>query len=316
MEIAIDYSSLPKPNLNHTGIKIMNSKIKKQNLDIWDSNRNSWCHHWYRGLYNNNINFFERDHNKENGIYILYKAKNCIENNDMKEIHANFNALCGGAVGKWSPVSPIWHDGYVHPLHTNNNFIEKYNVGFDNPNHNLCFQNWKIVYNGAPYFYIAYCNLVDLNSPIAHDESTDDYIKFTNIYTTSNEMEEWYVNQHPYNSSFTMAGLFKLIIDWDISYNLFNNRESMATLCHSVMMAINMPDAIYEEIYNSTPTTPIHNYIKNIDTNSLSKNYSGSDTLISWFKDKYWELQDRYDREETIGELNENYYRKLNYIYR
>ena len=308
--IVDDPSNRPPMNLYFTGHNIMSPSRKIQNA-VWNSEKKAWMHRWCVEDIDGSGNFFEKENTRNSGIFILYKAQPVESALMHSDLFPNFKVLCNDYIGKYTTVHPDWEDGYIDPIFRPGGFGAPYGAEIHNENHNLSHQKWRVVYDGAPFFYIAFTNLVDLNKLIEYPINTDRYIQETEKYEISLELENLYISQHPFYAARTLGELFKLIMDWDICYNEFNNRENIAVLCHNVMRAVNMPQNVYDSIYNSLPDTCIAKYLKGIENfDQYGDKGETPNCAIEWFKEKYWDLQSTLSNSPNIENTDEFYYRK------
>ena len=300
----------PSMNLSFTGDTVL-SESKRLQWAVWNEEKNSWMHKWCVEDMDGPGDFFEKENKRQNGIFILYKAAKNPGQARTSDIYPNFQVECDNYVGNYFSAHPDWEEGYIDPMFRPGGFGAPYGAEVDNDKHNLSHQKWRIVYDGAPFFYIGFTNLVDLNKTVEYSSDTSRYVQETEKYEVSTDLEDLFVSQHPFYAARTLGELFKLIMDWDICYNDFNNRENIAILCHNVMKTIGMPQDIYDELYNSLPDTCISKYIKGIENfDQYGDRVATPISAVEWFKEKYWDLQHKTPGHFNISDINEFYYRK------
>jgi len=104
-------------------------------------------------------------------------------------------------------------------------------------------------------------------------------------------------------------------MDWDICYDTFNSRENMAILSHNVMMSIDMPKDIYEEIYQSMPDTVLRKFLLSSESVfDYGERPQTPESVINWLKEKYWDLRWTKTDIPNVKSQNEFYYRRRSLI--
>lgn len=266
----------------------------------WSQIRGKWGHHY--------IPILIRDqNNKDNGLYILSK---CIKNetySDVSDYVKGMNVACLPKAYKYIDVHPDWHPEFVYPV-CRETFAAKYGVTQDNPDRFLHTGGYCVPFDGSPYFFISYgylCDLTKKKKYIGKHQVIRDH-----LYEPSADFEIEYMQQHPYIAGRTISELFKLIMDWDISYHLFNNRENTAILCHNVMSGIDMPINIYNAIYENTPPSIIEKYLRGQKNHlDIGPRPVEDPIVIEWFAEKYWDLRYlKYHDTVNIISLNEDHH--------
>jgi len=294
-------------NFNHLKFRGWNLKDNNYSTEIYtnyDHESGRWYHRWVDGSQSRNFkNFFELDNTRQNGVFSVYQCLNCSEKQRGSEVYSDFNIYCDPFIDKYMPAHPEWVEGFINPLFREGSYAENFGASKDNPMRNHIMQNEFVIFDGKPNFYISYMDLVDMNkenTSLDNDwESSDNdayYNKVLRKYKISHELEDWYIKQRPHHCARTLGELFKLIIDWDLAYHHFDNREKIAVLCHNVMGSINMPVEVYNEIVQKMPPSVVVKYIKGdpapLDLGDRPKT---PDLVIEWFKNKYWDLRYTYN---------------------
>jgi hypothetical protein len=311
---AVDKDNLPPSDLMFMGL-FAHQKYQIESSSLWDNDRKKWYHYWVDGINEDNKNFFEKENERNSGLFCLYAAREQLSGLTPKQVFNHVDVFCDNPFKKWHDVHPNWSEGYINPLFEVGGFGAPYGAEITNPNHSLVMQKRKMIYDGSPYFFVSHCDFVDVNKPKVHPEGTSEFQTRLDLYEHSVELEDLYMLQHPFHAGRTLGELFKLIMDWDICFNSFNNREPMAILCHNVMMSIDMPADIYEIIYKEIPNTVIYKYLKN-EENAMNfgPRPQTPTEAVQWFKEKYWDLRNTKFDIPNITSLNEHYYRRRTLI--
>jgi len=259
-------------------------------LTFWDNEREKWAHSWIReDLRGNQRDFFDDDNKRTNGFYMILKCLDAGNYHRGSDVDTNLKIACDPFIDKFYPVQPSWPDKTKVPPFSHSDFASQFGVTEDNPNYNWVFQNLEIIYDGKPSFYINFTNLVNLNKK---DESATGFAEYLAPYEVSDELESWFMKIPPHNCARTLGELFKLIIDWDLTYHEFGNREEIAILCHKILGSIGLPVELYELIIKETPDSVVRRFLKN-DKNALDPGDRPEtpQALIDWCKEKYWDLR-------------------------
>ena len=299
--------------LKYRGIFFNENKFRFH-YEEWDEQKNKWRHKWTTEyLDGTKRDFFAFDNERQNGVFMILDCKDATLNSRLSEIHKHLNIVCNTYVGKYAGVEPNWADDWLNPIFEIGGFGEKFGASIENPKHNFVFQDTHIVFSGRPNFYISYTNLADLNKPVDHEN------KFLNVamgYEVSDELEDLYIKQHPHFCARTLGELFRLIIDWDLAYHHFNNKENIAYICHKILGSIEMPHEIYEDICNNIPDSVVAKYIKgDPDACNMGERPKTPESVIDWLRDKYWDLRNTLnDDVPNVGEVVENHYYKRYFI--
>jgi len=242
---------------------------------VWNEERQQWAHAWSEHL-------FKKDNDKQNGFYFIHKCREVKNLNYIDELLPYFTVGCRPACFDYHEVHPDWHEGYIDPIFRENSYASQYGSSSSNKWNGYMYSQFKVIYDGAPHFRILHASLADTSNGPSEDKT----------FNVAPELEEEHLKQHPQISARNLAELFRLIIDWDLAYHHFDNRENVAILCHDIMSTINMPDDIYNEVFNSIKDSPVSRYIKG-DSDALvnyPERHLASPGMIKWFEDKYFEL--------------------------
>jgi len=267
---------------------------------FWNQEKKMWGH---SGVEYNILN----QNNKDNGVYFISKAIQVTNQEYASDFVKELNVQCNGRAYKYVDVHPDWDQNFIYPVFRET-FATKYGVVDSNPDRFHCYENYIMPFDGAPYFFIHYSNLCDLtkkrNVKIKHEAVQD------HLYEISVDFEREFICQHPYIAARTLSELFKLIMDWDICYHIFNNRENTAILCHNIMSGIQMPNDICDLIYHSTPPSIIEKYLRgDPDYLNIGERPIEDERVMRWFAEKYWDLRYlKYHETVNIIELNEDHY--------
>lgn len=284
-------------------------------MTAWDMPRRKWFHKWLKyDLDGNEICFFEFDNQRTNGLFFINKALPALDKNKASDIHSNFNVVCNPIIDRYISVHPDWQPGWENPIFSEGSFAEQFGSGQDNPRRNSIFQDYHNVFDGHPYFYIEYTNLCDLNNMIKVADPGDPLL--LNCYAISDELEDWYLKQRPHHCARTMGELLRLIIDWDLAYHHFGNREEVAILSHKILGTIDMPIEIYEAIIEQIPPSIVVRYIKNDpDLFNFGERPKTPQIVSDWLREKYWSMRQHiYDEFLNVSEMDENHYCHRNLI--
>jgi len=267
---------------------------------FWNEERKKWGHC-------NIENHILNDNKRKNGIYHISK---CIKNTNFdnaSDYVKGMDVKCLPKSYSYVEVHPDWNEEFVYPIFRET-FAKKYGVTQDNPDKFLCYENYIVPFDGAPYFFIDYANLCNLNIKKAYN-GNHAYV-LDHKYEISNEFETEFIQEHPHIAGRTLGELFRLIIDWDLAYHYFGNRENTAILCHNILSTINMPTNIYNDIYNNTRPSMIEKFINNSkDALDIGERQETPDSVLSWFAEKYWDL--RYLKHHdnlNIKDINHNHH--------
>lgn len=268
----------------------------------WSQERNKWFH-------NGIEEFILKENERDSGLFWIQK---CIKNNydyrNASDYMPGLNVLCNPRSYNYIDAHPDFEEGFEYSLFRETYGV-KYGITRDNPDMFHTVERHLVIYDGAPYFFIGYNNLCDLNKKrkVVLDEYKRDH-----LYEVSPELEAEHIRQHPQVSARTLGELFRLIIDWDLAYHYFENRENTAVVCHDILSSINMPDNIYESIISSIAPSPVSRYIMN-DEKAL---YPGDrcktpNDVVEWLAEKYWDLRYlKYHEELNINLYTDNHYYK------
>lgn len=262
------------------------SELFKHRREEWNQEKQKWQHKWVSEyLDGTQRNFFDFDNERTNGVFMIMDCLDCHNNNKESEIYTVYNVDCDGYIDKFVQVQPSWEPGWIDPVFRDDDFGLQFKASSSNDKRNFLFQDMHIVYDGKPNFYITYTNIIDFDKPTDKDG-------FLLFYEVSNELEELYITQQPHYCARTLGELFKLIIDWDLAYHHFGNRENIAVLCHKIISTIEMPMNIYNLLCNEMPDSVIAKYIKGIaNPTELGPRPTTPQVVIDWFKEKYWDLR-------------------------
>jgi hypothetical protein len=283
-------------------------------LTFWDNEKEKWAHSWIREDLNGNLrDFFDHDNIRTNGFYMILKCLDATSYNKGSDVDKNQKIICDPFIDKYYPVQPCWPKETKYPPFKEFEFPAQFGVTELNDQYNWVFQNLEIIYDGRPNFYIDFTNLVNLNKK---DESASGFAKWLAPYEVSDELESWFMKIPPHNCARTLGELFKLIIDWDLAYHEFGNREEIAILCHKIIGSINLPIELYELIIKETPDSIVRRYLKN-DKNALElgDRPETPQILIDWCKEKYWDL--RYtsmDEIHNTPDVDDKHYYKRSIV--
>ena len=277
-------------------------------LTYWDIDRQKWAHKWKDiNLEGDEVDFFQSDNERKNGFFQILDCLDASSYQRGSEVYKDMDIVCDPYIDKYIPVIPGWTENSTDPMFSDNSFGKNYGVTKSNPRYNWVFQNLEIIYDGKPCFYIQFTNLCDLNK---RKEDVKGWARWLAPYEISTDLEEWYIQLPPHNRARSLGELFRLIIDWDLAYHHFNNREPIAILCHKILGTINLPHEIYDEIKKTTPPSVVVRYLKNEpNPASLGDRPITPQSLIDWAKEKYWDL--RYtsiDELHNVKEVDENHY--------
>lgn len=106
-------------------------------------------------------------------------------------------------------------------------------------------------------------------------------------FETSNDSNINPGTQSDYTAAKTLAGIFKLISEWDIvSKDPFNNQEDIAKKANLFIQNLNMNENIWDDINSLTEDLPLARYIRgNTDRSpELEDTYLSPDSLKQYFK--------------------------------
>jgi hypothetical protein len=267
---------------------------------FWNQERKMWGH---SGIEDHILN----QNNRDSGIYFISKAIRVTDQEYASDFVKELNVQCNGRAYKYVDVHPDWDEDFIYPVFRET-FAAKYGVLNSNPDRFHCYENYIMPFDGAPYFFVHYSNLCDLNKK-RNLQDKHEVVK-DHLYEVSVEFEKELICQHPYIAGRTLSELFKLIMDWDICYHLFNNRENTAILCHDIMSTIDMPKDICDEIYKNTPPSIIEKYLmgdqKCLD---IGDRPSENESVMEWFAEKYWSLRYlKHHEHSNIKEVNKNHH--------
>lgn len=288
-----------------------NGPLRKQFI-YWDENRQKWGHSWLEKKLDLSLfDFFLQDNDRENGFFMILQCLDVPHLNRASEARNDINIYCDPPIDRYISAEPHWQDtDWVNPIFRPGSFAEKFGVTMDNPKFNWVFSYNHVVYSGKPQFFIEYTNLVDLTKKIEYAEDDPRSVVDLFPYEVCPELEEWYIKQNPHFCARNLAELFRLIIDWDLAYHHFGNREIMGTLCHAILGTIDMPPEIYDLIYSSIPESVVSRYLRgNINAAELGEKPVSPPELLNWCKEKYWDLRDTHiDELHNVGDINDNHY--------
>jgi hypothetical protein len=283
-------------------------------LTFWNDEREKWAHSWIKeDLNGNQRDFFGDDNKRTNGFYMILKCLDAINYDRGSDVDANLKIVCDPFIDKFYPVQPCWPSESKNPPFRGFEFPAQFGVTEDNPRYNWVFQNLEVIYDGKPNFYIEFTNLADLNRI---DESATGVAKLLSPYEVSEELESWFMKIPPHNCARTLGELFKLIIDWDLAYHEFGNREEIAILCHKILGSINLPVELYELIIKETPDSVVRRYLKN-DKNALEAGDRPvtPQKLIDWCREKYWDLRHTsIDEIHNTPPVDDSHYRRRSLV--
>ena len=301
--------------LEYRGVTYNHSSLKFH-YEEWDEEKLKWRHKWTtQYLDGTKRDFFEYDNHRQDGVFMILDCLNVTNNNRLDEIHPHLNVYCNEYVDKYTPVEPSWTHGWINPIFEKGGFGERFGAGMDNPRHNFIFQDTHVVFDGRPNFYISYTNLVDFDKPIEHESK---FLKAFAGYHPSDELEDLYIKQHPYFCARTLGELFKLIIDWDLAYHHFNNKENIAIICHKILGSIDMPIDVYNDLAYKMPDSVVSKYLKGHDNpTDIGERPKTPESAINWFREKYWDLRNTVDHSiHNTGDVVENHYFIRDFIVR
>jgi len=300
-----DFSPLKFRGLNYIG------EWFKDQYQYWNEDLQKWVHNWtFEYLDRTPRDFFEFDNDRKNGVFMILDCVDASDATTIKDVLKASDMRCLPFIDKYCAVGPHWEGpDWVNPIFRPGGFGEKFGGSMNNKNYNFIFQDEHIIFDGRPYFYIGYTNLVDLNKKI---EGLPPVESVLFGYEISDELEDIYIKQHPHFCARTLGELFRLIIDWDIAYHLFNNKENIAIICHKIMSGIDMPLEIYNEIYNQIPPSTVARYISGDPSPlDLGERPKTPEIVIKWFKEKYMELRHTVDdSKHNVSNFNDSHYCK------
>lgn len=298
--------------LKYRGWGLRQNNFETEIFTEFNFDKQKWNHQWLTTNISKNIkeNFFEADNTRENGFFMILDCLNAPQHQRASEIHTHLDIYCDPFIDKYYRVEPNWQPGVVNKIFEKDGFAAKYGASIENKNHNFVFQDTHVVFDGKPNFAISYTNLVDLNKKNNYNKDATYAQKTMYEYEICDDLEDWYIKQSPNFCARTMGELLRLIIDWDLAYHHFNNRENIAYICHKIMGSINMPIEIYNEIVKLMPESVVVRYIKGY-TNALElgDRPKTPESVIEWLNEKYWELRYTYNDEfHNTGDVDDNHY--------
>lgn len=266
---------------------------------IWHQEKKRWGHY---GI----PEFIINDNNRKNGVLFISKAIINSAFNNASDYVYGMNVVCLPKSYKYIDVHPDWEPGYTYPIYRET-FGKKYGITKDNPDLFYSHKNYAIIFDGAPFFFIHHSNLCDLNKKISPTKS---HHLVHNIYEISEELEYEYLHQYPYISARNMGELFRLIIDWDILFHKYENRENTAITCHNILGSINLPENIYNDVYNhSNPSLAYRKHVCGETEPLLGEVIETPGSLLVWLAEKYWDLRYlKHHNNTNLVDVNENHY--------
>jgi len=140
----IDRSKLPPPDLMFYGIP---SAITEHETKYckWSSEKNKWYHFWLDGMNEDNVNFFDNENIRNNGVFALYKAREQNQSQRPSDVFEDLKVRCDNHFKRWHDVHPDWVEGFRNPLFEIGGYGAPYGAEYANEKHNLVMQKRKIV---------------------------------------------------------------------------------------------------------------------------------------------------------------------------
>ena len=265
----------------------------------WNQERNKWGH---VGI----PPWILDETNRDSGFYFISKAIPNYGFIDASDYVDGLNVPCKGKSYTYVDVHPDWEPGFIYPIYKEE-YGKKYGISEDNPERYYSHKNYVVIFDGAPFYFIQYVNLCDLNKKI---DPTRSHHQVHNMYEISKDLENEHMAQFPFICGRTICELFRLIIDWDHQYHYFNNRSNTAIACHNILGTINMPDDIYNDIYQTTKPSILDRYLKSDPLfYELGDRQITSKKVLEWMAEKYWDLRYMKTHEATnVSEVINDHY--------